>query len=204
MVSHPLLEGIVLGFAIAAPVGPIGLLCIGRTLTDGRLVGFITGLGAATADALYGAVAAFGLTSLSGFLIGHQAPIRVFGGLFLGYLGIRTFLAKPPGESGPARSTGLSRAYTSTLLLTLTNPMTILSFAAIYAGLGVGARWNDLTSALMLILGVFAGSASWWFLLSGGVSLLRDRFTWASLVWVNRAAGLLVLAFGVAAILSVV
>jgi LysE type translocator len=122
------LRGLVIGFSIAAPVGPIGVLCIRRTLADGRAAGFFSGLGAATADALYGAVAAFGLTAISSVLIGQATWLRLGGGLFLCYLGIKTFLARPAAEATPARATGLIGAYVSTLLLTLANPTTILSF----------------------------------------------------------------------------
>ena len=203
MLSHPFLSGIALGFAIAAPVGPIGLLCIRRTLAEGRLVGLLTGLGAASADAVYGAIAAFGLTSLSSFLIGEQTLVRLVGGAFLCYLGIRTFLARPQPDLGEAKPSSLSSAYGSTFLLTLTNPLTILSFAAVFAGLGIGAQTADYASAMLLVGGVFAGSALWWFLLSGGVSLLRSRIDRRAMTWVNRLAGGLIFLFGVAAIAAV-
>src|SRR3990170_1865269 len=128
-----LLKGVLLGFSIAAPVGPIGVLCIRRTLAQGRLSGFVSGLGAATADAVYGIVAAFGVTFVSNLLI-QQAPwLRLFGGLFLCFLGVRTLLAKPSEKACPERGKGLIDDYGSTFLLTLTNPLTILSFAGIFA-----------------------------------------------------------------------
>ena len=133
-----ILRGFILGLAIAAPVGPIGVLCIRRTLAQGRLFGFVSGLGAATADALYGCVAAFGLTAISALLVRQQDLLRLLGGLFLCYLGVRTLLARPTDQSAAAEGQGLGGAYFSTLLLTLTNPITILSFVAVFAGLGVG------------------------------------------------------------------
>ena len=197
-----LLKGLILGFSIAAPVGPIGVLCIRRTLTDGRATGLVSGLGAASADALYGCIAGFGLTLLSDFLVSQQFWLRLVGGLFLFYLGIKTLLARPTQESASTQGTGLLGAYTSTLFLTLTNPMTILSFAAIFAGLGVASTDGDYASAALLVLGVFLGSALWWLLLSGGVSLFRARFNLSALTWANRLSGAVILAFGVAAFAS--
>jgi threonine/homoserine/homoserine lactone efflux protein len=194
------LRGFVVGLSIAAPVGPIGVLCIRRTLAQGRSYGLISGLGAATADAAYGCVAGFGLTFVSGFLVGQQVWLRLVGGAFLCYLGIRTLLAKPAEKASEAKGTGLLGAYASTFFLTLTNPMTILSFAAIFAGLGVAETGGDYTSAAILVAGVFAGSALWWLLLSGGVSLLHRKFTPWALVWVNRVSGLVVVGFGVFAL----
>src|SRR5271155_5027941 len=131
-----LFKGIIIGFTIAAPVGPIGVLCIRRSLADGRKIGLATGLGAATADAAYGCVAGFGLTVISSFLVGHRFWLGLLGGLFLCYLGIRTFMSKPSGKAAEVRGSGLFSAYLSTFFLTMTNPMTILSFVAVFAGFG--------------------------------------------------------------------
>ena len=198
------LRGFLLGFAIAAPVGPIGLLCIQRTLSQGQLVGLASGLGAATADAFYGAVAAFGLTVVSSFLIEQQFWLALVGGLFLCYLGVRTLLSAPAerAAAGEARREAHSAgaAYTSTFLLTITNPMTILAFVAIFAGAGLAASGGDAGAAAWMVLGVFLGSAAWWLLLSGGVSLLRARINAPVLLWVNRAAGAILVLFGVLAV----
>lgn len=196
------LRGLLLGFAIAAPVGPIGVLCIRRTLAQGLLAGLVSGLGAATADAFYGFVAAFGLTFISSFLIDQQSWIRLIGGLFLCYLGIKTFLAPVAEEAATGAGNGLIAAYSSTLFLTLTNPLTILSFAAVFAGLGVGVVAGDYGAAVATVLGVFSGSALWWLALSTGVSLFRSRFTPRAMRWVNRISGVVILGFGVAALLS--
>jgi threonine/homoserine/homoserine lactone efflux protein len=197
-----LLRGLAIGFAIAAPVGPIGVLCIRRTLADGRTAGFVSGLGAATADALYGAVAAFGLTLVSNLLVRQQGWLRLVGGLFLCYLGLKTFVARPAERAATAAGRGLLGAYGSTLVLTLTNPTTILSFAAIFAGLGLGAPGGGPAGAAAMVVGVFLGSAAWWLLLSGGVGLLRARVDVRGLAWVNRLSGAVIGAFGLLALLS--
>jgi threonine/homoserine/homoserine lactone efflux protein len=196
-----ILRGFILGLAIAAPVGPIGVLCIRRTLAMGRLFGFVSGLGAATADAIYGCIAAFGLTAISALLVRQQDVLRLLGGLFLCYLGVRILLARPADRPAAADGQGLGSAYFSTLLLTLTNPMTILSFVAVFAGLGVGGG-NGYGAAAAIVLGVFLGSAAWWFLLSGGVSLVRDKFDARAMLWVNRVSGVIILGFGGAALVS--
>ena len=198
-------RGVAIGLAIAAPVGPIGVLCIRRTLAEGRLAGFVTGLGAATADTVYGAVAAFGLTAVSAFLVSQQDWLRLIGGAFLLYLGIRTFLTQPMPQTAvrdDKSSRTLAGDYASTFLLTITNPLTIISFAAVFAGLGLGSGYDDLGSALLLVAGVFTGSALWWLLLSGGVSLLRGRITENGLRWVNRVSGVIITVFGVVALAS--
>ncbi len=195
-------RGMLIGFGIAAPVGPIGLLCIQRTLSGGRMAGLASGLGAASADALYGFVAAFGLTLVSRFLVEQRLWLGVAGGLFLLYLGWRTFAA-PPAQSAAAAvpRSGLPGAYAGTFALTLTNPMTILSFVAIFAGAGL-AEGGTNGEAALLVAGVFAGSAAWWLLLSGGVSLARGRIEGRALRLVNRAAGILIMAFGLFALAS--
>lgn len=197
-----LLRGLVIGFSIAAPVGPIGVLCIRRTLAEGRAHGFVSGLGAATADAIYGSVAAFGLTFVSSLLVSQQTWLRLVGGAFLCYLGVKTFLARPPGGGAAAGRGGLAGAYASTFFLTLTNPMTILSFAAIFAGLGLGGAAGTYAAAGVMVLGVFLGSALWWLILSGGIAPLRAQFGPSGLGWVNRLAGVIIAGFGALALLS--
>jgi threonine/homoserine/homoserine lactone efflux protein len=198
-----LLRGGLIGLSIAAPVGPIGVLCIRRTLAEGWSFGLVSGLGAATADALYGCVAGFGLTFISAALISHQAGLRMVGGLFLCYQGIRTLLALPAERAAAASGEGgLLRAYGSTFLLTLTNPMTILAFAAIFAGLGLAEAGGGYASAVLLVLGVFLGSASWWLLLSSVVGAFRTRFSLSGLLWVNRVSGLIILGFGAYALVT--
>jgi threonine/homoserine/homoserine lactone efflux protein len=197
------LRGLAIGFGIAAPVGPIGILCIRRTLADGRAIGFAAGLGAATADALYGAVAAFGLTLVSGALVGQRTWLQAVGGMFLCYLGARTWMAAPAAAADASRrGNGLLSAWASTFALTLTNPTTILSFVAIFAGLGLGAGVGGYRPAALMVLGVLLGSAFWWLLLSVGVGFFRSALTQAGQRWVNRLAAAVITAFGIGALLG--
>lgn len=191
-------KGLLIGLAIAAPVGPIGLLCIQRTLSRGRCSGVLSGLGAASADALYGGIAGFGLTALAGALLAWRTELQIGGGLFLLYLGWQTGRTPPavePASASPSR-VGLVGDYLSTLALTATNPVTILAFLGIFAGLGLAAEGRDLWAAAQLVLGVFSGSLLWWLLLAGGVGALRGRLTPGVLRWMNRISGGLIAAFG--------
>jgi threonine/homoserine/homoserine lactone efflux protein len=172
------LKGLLIGIAIAVPVGPVGFLCLRRTLVYGRVTGIVSGLGAATADALYGLVVAFGLTAVSSFLLRVEPLLQLGGGLFLLALGLRTARARPPaaleaGAAPPQRS--WYAAYLSTLVLTLTSPATILAFLAIFAGFGLGGRIDTPLHAFELVGGVFTGSALWWVGLGLGAGALRDR-----------------------------
>jgi threonine/homoserine/homoserine lactone efflux protein len=193
------LKGVAIGFSIAAPVGPIGLLCIRRSLAEGAVTGLVVGLGAATADAAYGAVAGFGLTAVSVFLVGHRFWLGLLGGLFLCYLGVRTFFSKPADTPAAVQTSNLAAAYASTFVLTLANPATILSFVAVFAGMGLSAAAN-IWSAGVLVGGVFCGSALWWLLLSQGVARFRSRVTPAWMIRINQFSGLILFAFGLWAI----
>lgn len=194
-------RGFVLGLSIAAPVGPIGVLCIRRTLAHGRAVGFVSGLGAATADATYGAVAGFGLTAMTRVLTSSASWLHLGGGFFLLWLGIMTFRTAPSEGAAETPGRGLLASYLSTLALTLANPTTIFSFVAIFAGIGV-ATTNGASTAL-LVAGVFSGSAFWWFLLSGATALFRGKMTPDRLAIVNKFSGAVIGTFGALALLSV-
>jgi len=204
-----LLQGLLIGLSVAAVVGPIAILCIQRTIHNGFLYGLVTGMGAATADAIYGSLAAFSVTVIATVLVQWQVWIHLSGGLFLIYLGVRTFFKKPADKAAQAYGGTYARVYISTLLLTLTNPQTILSFAAIFAGLGIatsaspnkGASPTSMNS-ILIISGVFLGSALWWLLLSGGISTLRAHITPRWLQWVNQLAGCIILLFGLYALRS--
>ncbi|WRH65422.1 MAG: LysE family transporter [Planktothrix sp. GU0601_MAG3] len=197
-----LAKGLIIGFSIAAPVGPIGILCIRRCLSQGYWAGFFTGLGAATADALYGFIAGFGLTIISNYLVSQQMGLKLMGGLFLCYLGFKIALEKPTQEvANPSRK--MINAYASTFFLTISNPITILSFIAIFAGLGLGIK-NNYWDAGILVLGVFLGSGLWWFILVSGVSLFQDRINTHILQWINRISGLIIIGFGLAALFSLI
>ncbi len=181
----------------------MSVLCFQGTIQTGFRYGLISGLGIATADGLYGCVAGFGLTVIATFLVNQQGWIRAIGGLFLVYLGCKTLLTKPAERAAIASHvTGFLGAYASTLLLTLTNPLTILSFVAIFAGLGVGGGKNSALAALLVVCGVFLGSSTWWCLLTGGVSLFRRKFTPRWLLWINRVSGVVITLFGLVALLS--
>jgi threonine/homoserine/homoserine lactone efflux protein len=198
-----LARGLVIGFAIAAPVGPIGLLCIRRALAGGFRLGFLTGLGAAAADGVYGAVAAFGLTAVSGFLVAQQRWFMLFGGLALVWLGIATARKKPAGTAGESDRSGesLAGAFASTFVLTLANPATILSFLAVFAGLGLAAT-PGTTGAIAVVAGVFLGSAAWWLFLAGAMAALHRQVPPAAILWINRGSGAVLVAFGIWALLG--
>jgi len=189
-------RGWLLGLSIAAVVGPIALLCVRRTLATGFATGFASGLGAATADASYAALASFGVTALASVLIDQRLWLRLVGGAFLVYLGLQTLRSTPATHAADTTTTGLrlAGAYSSTLGLTLSNPMTIMSFAAIFAGIGA--------SSLDLVAGVFVGSAAWWLILATLVSRLRTSVTQRRLRWVNVASGALIVGFGVQSIVA--
>ncbi|KPL15851.1 lysine transporter LysE [candidate division WOR_3 bacterium SM1_77] len=197
-------RGLIIGISIAAPVGPIGILCIRRTLIHGRLAGVISGLGAATADAVYGCIAGFSVTIVSNVLIEQKFWIRLAGGTFLLYLGIKTFLAKTSQDSCGDGRFSFVASYVSILFLTLTNPMTIISFAAIFAALGVGSVTQEYRSAGYVVAGVFTGSMIWWLTLSTLVGLLRNGISVKGFQCINRIAGLIIFGFGLTALISVI
>lgn len=200
-----LLRGFVIGLSVAAPVGPMSVFCIRRTLASGRIAGIASGSGVAAADALYASVAALGLTSVTTFMTEHQSAIRIIGGFFLAWIGWRLLRAPAAPSSATAAVPGAATAtaFASTFALTLTNPTTILSFAAIFAGFGV-ATIDGSTSASLLIAGVFAGSMAWWLVLLSVVSMLRSRVTPAWLRRINIISGCVLLGFaGIAVVAGV-
>ncbi|MGE1166524.1 LysE family translocator [Peribacillus simplex] len=195
MTSEFLLKGLIIGFSIAAPVGPIGILCIRRTLENGRFVGFMSGLGAATADGLYGLIACLSLTVITNYLINQQLWFQLIGGIFLGYLGVKTYKSKPSNILTKSKNEQNIKAYISTFFLTITNPVTILSFIALFSGLGIANSDIDLMAKLILVLGVLLGSILWWLFLSIVVSLLKNRINAYSLIIINKTSGLILLLF---------
>jgi threonine/homoserine/homoserine lactone efflux protein len=197
-----LARAIGLGFAIAAAVGPISLLTIRRTLVHGRLYGLVSGLGVALADATYAGIAAFGLTAVTSVLVGGRVALGVIGGAVLVWLGARTLVSRPSAAATDAARPGLVAALASIYALTMTNPMTILSFAALFAALGVSS--GKLADAVALTLGVLIGSALWWLVLTTVVGRLRSRVTTRGLTWVNRISGGLIMVFGILAIMGTI
>lgn len=184
------LKGIAVGLVIAVPVGPVGVLCIRRTIFEGRLFGLLSGLGAATADTIFGIIAGFGLTVVSDLLLGYQEWMRAAGGLFLVYIGIsalRKRVVRP--EKLETSAENLLSAYLSTFVLTITNPLTILAFLGIFAGVGFTGEEATLGRAAMLVAGVLVGSLIWWIGICLGAGLFRDSFGEWHLVWLNRISG---------------
>jgi len=197
-----LLRGLIMGFSIAAPVGPIGVLCIRKTLTEGKLHGFASGMGAATADAMYGAVAAFGISLVTDLLIAQQFWLRLLGGTFLVYQGVKTATSKPAEKAAEEGRGSLFVSYVSTFLLSITSPLNIMVYTVMFAGLGIVG--SGMSAGFALVTGVFLGSAFWWFILSVTVGLLRSRFNQSWLVWVNRCSGVVLAGFGSVIILSII
>jgi threonine/homoserine/homoserine lactone efflux protein len=188
-------KGLVFGFILAAAVGPMWVLCFRRTIASGALVGLVSGMGIATADGIYGAIAAFGLTAVSGFLLGHSFWIGLLGALFLTYLGVKALISRPMNlEEEKSDRTSLAKAFLSTLGLTLTNPPTILAFAAIFAGLGLVST-GDYASAAWIVLGVFLGSAAWWTILAAAAGRLRGRLGPRLARGINVVSGISILGF---------
>ena len=196
MILTVLTKGLIIGFSIAAVVGPIGILCLRRSITQGFSLGLATGIGAALADAMYGAVAAFGLTIISDSLLHYQLALKIFGSSYLFYLGIKTFTTKPtPFTQTPIQKTGLINTVISTFFLTITSPVTILAFITIFTGFGL--QKLDFFYAWILVLGVFLGSTVWWILLSSLGSFLGRKLELQTLVWVNRISGIIITLFGI-------
>ncbi len=196
-------KGFGLGFAIAAPLGPIGALCINRTLQRGFWVGLAGGLGTAFADAFYGGLAALGFAAFSAFLAEIDLPMRLFGGVAMIWLGWRGMKPRAPRPAAEIGARDLLGTIGATFLLTITNPTTIFSFALFFAGLGL-ASTADAASTTVLVGSVFAGSLAWWIILTGGVSLVRHKLSDRFALWVGRFSGALILAFGVLALGSLV
>jgi len=195
-----ILKGIVLGFSIAAPVGPIGLLCINKTLKNGKLSGFLSGLGAASADMIYGAIAALGLTAISSVLLRYAFYIKLLGGLFLCYLGAKIFFSKESKKTKDEDSKGLLADYFSTFFLTITNPMTIISFTAIFAGMGIMS--TNKAEIWEFVAGVFLGSALWWLFLCFIAGYIGQKSDEKFIRIVNKISGLIIFAFGIWAVLT--
>lgn len=201
--SSLLTRGFVLGFVVAAAPGPIFLICLRRTLARGWLTGLVSGLGVATADGLYAALAAFGIGVITSVLVGERSWLTLIGGAALVLLGIRTVVNRPQHEA-PASSpdgSGLALAYFSTLGLTLTNPATSIAFAALVASLGI-AITNGYLSPALVVAGVFAGSAAWWCIVAGLGAGLRARLTPRILRGISAVSGVAIVALGLLAILS--
>ncbi len=191
-------KGLILGFSVAAPVGPIGILCINRTINKGYVSGVITGLGATTADLIYGLVAGLGLTVISNFLLDYRLWMQFAGLFFLTVIGIKILFKKQNNtEIQDAENKGLIKDYLSTFTLMITNPLTILFFIAVFAGLGLPTATNEKIDAIPLVFGVFLGSGIWWMFLSGLTYKLKDKMGVRLLSRIDLISGLVILAFGI-------
>jgi len=200
-----LLKGMLVGVVIAVPVGPVGILCIRRTILDGRLPGLFSGLGAASADSVFGIIAGFGLTFISDLLLSYQDWLRIGAAGFLLYVGIVALLSDPTARARSGRDPeGLFGDFASTFVLTITNPVTILSFIAIFGAIGFTGDEATLLHATVLVAGVWLGSFCWWIGLIAGAGVLRMTFQRQHLVWINRGSGGILVGAGVALIGSLV
>lgn len=196
-----LVQGILVGFSIAAPVGAIGLLCIQNTLQSGITLGLASGFGAATADMMYGILVAVGMRTLSSVLLAYRSVLTLLGGLFLCYLGIKKFFAKPTLCAAQISAKTVFKTYIVTFFLTLTNPATILDFMALFTGLRIDV--SNYAQGLMFVAGVFVGSALWWLILCFSVNLFRKHVSQTILQWINWVAGVIIVAFGVWSLLRI-
>lgn len=198
-----ILRGVAIGLAVAIPVGPMALLCMRRTLERGFPFGFATGLGAAAADLFYSSIAAFGIAAIESILLDYRLQLSLVGGIFLVALAVRTGLGQPATESKASNSTGgILRALASSFVLTATNPLTVLGFIAIFAGFGVGSGLANTDLAFDLVMGVFAGSAAWWLILSTIIASIRHLFAPRTLHRLNLGAAVLLAAFGAYELIS--
>jgi len=195
------IKGLIIGFAMAVPIGPVGIMCIRKTLAEGHSRGLIIGIGAATADSLYGSMAAFGLTLISDAITAHQFWLRLVGGGVLLFLGVRTYYAQPKDPRIHFESTGVLRSYFYAFFLVMTNPLTVFAFIAVFAAFGLGHTLNVI-SASILVVGVFSGSSIWFITLSYIATFFRKRLDKDGFRWVNRIAGILILISGVVALIG--
>jgi len=197
------LRGLIIGFTIAAAVGPITLLVIRRTIAHGGRYGFASGLGVAAADATYAGVAAFGLTAITSILVSGHLLLGIIGGAIIAVMGIRTIVSRPAGPAADAERPGLAGAFLSIYALTMTNPLTIVLYAGVFAGIGLVAG-SSFVDAAVITLAAWLGSAAWWVVLCSIVGWARGRISTTALLWVNRISGAALVVFGIAAIASVI
>jgi len=199
------LKGVLVGIVIAVPVGPVGVMCVRRTILDGKLAGFVSGLGAATADAVFGIIAGFGLTAVSDLLIDYQHWLRVAGGCYLLYIGGRAFAAEPPGElESESDAESLLGDFASTFALAVINPITVLAFIGIFAAIGLSGSQATFGRASILVLGVWCGSLLWWLGLSLGVGRVRDSIEPRHLAWISRGSGAILFLSGAALLTTLI
>lgn len=207
MTDYILINGFLFGLVLAAPVGPVGVLCVQRTLSEGRLHGLLSGLGAAVGDAIYGAIAAFGISAIQAWIANHQSGLRMAGGFFLLALAAKTLFARVRSETrkknpGEIHTESLVQDFISTFFLAITNPLTMLTFAGLFVTLGVTEAGDSVGNAALLVTGVFAGSALWWFALASTANLARPYLDGSYQKWVSRISAAILIGFGAYALIS--
>ncbi len=206
MTDYILINGLLFGLVLAAPVGPVGVLCVQRTLSEGRLHGLLSGLGAAFGDAIYGAVAAFGISAIQLWIADHQASLRTIGGIVLLLLAAKSVFMRSRRESqaevGQVHTESLPQDFISTFLLAITNPITMLTFAGLFVTLGVTDAGDSVDNAALLVAGVFVGSALWWFALAFTANLARPYLDGGYQTLVSRISAAILTAFGLYALIT--
>ncbi len=205
MVLEFLIKGVIIGFTASVPLGPIGVLCIQKTISKGRISGFVSGLGAATSDMFYAIIAGFGLSFVTNFILENQLYLKIAAAIILFYLGFKIFFTKTVNEiqQSKKKGTGLFGDFISIFLLTVSNPLALFFFGGAFAAFGFVSEGSGLTSIMLLTVGVFIGAALWWTILTTIVNLFRSKFKIKRLWWVNKIAGIIVILFGVLAIISI-
>ena len=197
-------QGTIIGLTLAVPIGPISLLCIQRSIADGRLHGIISGIGVASSDSFYATVSFLGLTIISGLIIAQQYLFRFLAGIVLIFIGIRVFLSVPLGASTQTGHETYLKDYLSMAAIAIANPLTLLFFIVIVPGFGVVIHGNSFLSAMEFVAGVFFGSVVWWVILCGFVGTMRTRISEENLRLINRISGILISCFGAGMLLLLV
>jgi len=198
-------KGLIVGLMVTIPLGPIGVLCIQRTLNKGRVSGFVSGLGASAADAIFAVIAGFGISYIISFVKAQQVYFQIFGGLIVMFLGIHIFYTNPVRQLRLQRmnKNRLHHDFLSVFFLTITNPLAILLFLAMFAGINVSDHEINAFGLSSLVGGVLAGSAGWWFLVSFIISIFRERIRLRNIWWMNKVAGAIVFVLGILAFISI-
>lgn len=200
-----ILQGIIVGIAVSAPLGPIGVLCIQRTLNKGYASGVVSGIGASTADIIYAIIAGFSITFISDFLIEQQNIIRIIGGIFLTFIGIKIYFSNPIKQIRAQRTQGnkFFSDFITSFLITISNPITILAFGLIFSSFNMIESNENSTNISILIASVFAGALIWWLLLITIISLFKSKIRLRNLFWINKVTGVLIVIFALLVIISV-
>jgi len=197
------LNGLIIGFSASAPLGPIGVLCIQKTINKGRLSGIVSGLGAASADTVFAIISGFGLTIISNFITTQQTFLRICGGIILIYLGIKIFITNPGIQiRKQSKDKKIFNDFISIFFLTISNPITLFVFAAVFAGFGIVKGESNFSSIFELVFGVLIGATIWWTILTTFINMFRSKIRLRRLLWINKISGVLIVIFGIATFIS--